>query len=122
MQGLHRRIIALCGTQEWCQSSATRLIEHHPHEDIAWIGGAVPDKLAITSFVRRQQLLGDEYGIAVIDAWAGFDPDQFGAASGTVRGGGVLLLLLPPLEEWACYPDPAQQRIAVWPHTPGTMP
>jgi len=121
MQGPHRRIIALCGTQAWCHASATRLTGDHPRDDIAWVGEAVPEGLAITPLARRQQLLGDEYGIAIVDAWGGFDPDQFGAVSGTVRGGGALLLLLPPLAEWARYPDPAKQRIAAWPHTPATM-
>jgi tRNA(Met) cytidine acetyltransferase len=122
MQPSHRRIIVISGPQEWCQRAACTLLEHHPHDDIVWIGDAVPAPLAITPFARRQQWLGDEYGIAVIDAWSGFDPDQFGAVSGTVRGGGALLLLLPPLDEWAARPDPAQQRIAVWPHTPKTLP
>ena len=121
VQPSHRRIIVISGPQEWGQRAACTLIEHHPHDDIVWIGDSAPDELAITPFARRQQLLGDEYGIAVIDTWSGFDPDQFGAVSGTVRGGGALLLLLPPLEEWALRPDPAQQRIAVWPHTPATM-
>jgi len=122
MQRHHRRIIALCGTRAWGQASASLLIGTHPHNDIVWVGDTAPNGLPVEPFARRQQLLGDEYGIAVIDAWSGFDPDQFGAVSGTVRGGGALLLLLPPLDEWAARPDPAQQRIAVWPHTPETLP
>lgn len=118
----HRRIIALVGTRDECHAAACSLIGEHPAEDIVWIGDEVPVQLNVVPFARRQQLLGDEYGIAVIDGWAGFDPDQFGAVSGTLRGGGVLLLLLPPLNEWAARPDPAQQRITVWPHTPATMP
>lgn len=118
----HRKIIALTGSRKWTHEAACLLIGAHPHDDILWVGDTVPAELSITPFARRQQLLGDEYGMAIIDAWSGFDPDQFGAVSGTVRGGGALLLLLPPLDEWLLRPEPAQQRIAVWPHTPATMP
>ncbi len=118
---LPRRIIALCGTQAWCHTTACALIGDHPHNDILWSGATIPAALATPALARAQQILGDEYGIAVIDAWEGFDPERLGAVSGTVRGGGALLLLLPPLDEWVARADPAAQRIAGWPHTPASL-
>ncbi len=59
--------------------------------------------------------LGSELDALVFDAWTGFDPDSFGAATGMVRGGGVVLLLTPPLTEWPHYADPALQRFTTWP-------
>jgi tRNA(Met) cytidine acetyltransferase len=56
--------------------------------------------------------LGGELDLLVYDAFCGFDPDAFGALGGTLRGGGLLLLLSPPLEAWHRYPDPQHQRIA----------
>ncbi|MCG7973391.1 MAG: DUF1726 domain-containing protein, partial [Candidatus Thiodiazotropha taylori] len=35
------------------------------------------------------------------NAFSGFDPDAFGAVSGTLTGGGLLLLLTPSLDHWA---------------------
>jgi tRNA(Met) cytidine acetyltransferase len=48
----------------------------------------------------------------VYDAYGGFDPDSFGAAAGALRGGGLLLLLTPPLDRWPDRPDPQAVRIA----------
>lgn len=120
MQGVHRRIIALSGARHWCHAAARTLLADHPPHDLLWAGDEVPAGLELVPFARNQQLLGDEYGAAVIDGWAGFDPEQFGVVSGTVRGGGALLLLLPT--DWPSHADPAQQRITVWPHSAATMP
>jgi tRNA(Met) cytidine acetyltransferase len=60
-------------------------------------------------------LLGGECDLLVYDAWSGFDPDGFGAATGTLRGGGLLILLCPPLTDWPTLPDPQAVRIAPWP-------
>src|SRR5690606_39452487 len=50
---------------------------------------------------RPSRVVGMELDALVFDACAGFDPDLFGAASGTVRGGGLVVLCTPPLAEWA---------------------
>ncbi|MGE5152952.1 MAG: GNAT family N-acetyltransferase, partial [Bdellovibrio bacteriovorus] len=62
------------------------------------------------------RLTGTETELLIYDAWSGLDPDGFGAATGALRGGGLLLLLTPPLEAWPDLPDPQAARIAVWPH------
>ncbi len=67
-------------------------------------------------------LLGAEVESLVYDAHDGFDADSFGAALGALRGGGLLLLLIPDLQSWPRLPDPQAERIAVHPFTPGQMP
>ncbi len=57
--------------------------------------------------------LGSECDALVFDAHDGFDPDALGAAAGTVRAAGSLLLLTPPLGEWATLADPVNDRVAV---------
>jgi tRNA(Met) cytidine acetyltransferase len=61
------------------------------------------------------RLLGREIQTLVFDAWAGFDPDAFGALTGCIQGGGLLVLLTPSLDEWPLYPDPQHARITVAP-------
>ena len=61
--------------------------------------------------------MGGECGLLIYNAYSGFDPDAFGALSGILRGGGLLLLLTPPLNAWADFADPQGQRIAVAGHT-----
>ncbi len=67
------------------------------------------------------QLLGQELDYLVYDAHAGFDPDGFGAATGALRGGGLLLLLTPPLPRWPHLPDPQARRITVEPYRPDQL-
>lgn len=67
------------------------------------------------------QLLGQEYDCLVYDAHSGFDPDGFGAATGALRGGGILVLLTPPLTAWPSYADPQAERIAVYPYRPNEV-
>ncbi len=62
-------------------------------------------------------LLGSETDTLVYDTYGGFDPDGFGAAVGALRGGGLLLLLTPALDEWAERPDPQCARVAIYPFT-----
>jgi tRNA(Met) cytidine acetyltransferase len=59
------------------------------------------------------QHLGRELDLLIYNAFAGFDPDAFGALSGTLRGGGLLFLLTPPLSQWQDFLDPDIARITV---------
>ena len=61
------------------------------------------------------KLLGSEVDTLVYDTHSGFDPDSFGAALGTLRGGGLLLLLTPDLRGWPEHLDPQAARVAVHP-------
>lgn len=66
-------------------------------------------------------MLGKEIDALVVDAWDGFDPNAFGATIGAVHGGGLVLLLTPPLAKWPDYADPATDRIAAYPYTRGQL-
>ncbi|OLO05146.1 GNAT family N-acetyltransferase [Salinicola socius] len=102
-----------------------------------WIGpelsspdGAVtwPSGVKRLSASRVRSRLGSEHDLVVFDAvsaGAGFDPDAFGAISGTVLAGGWLVLLTP--EHWR---EPASpdwradadyRRLAHWPHAVETL-
>ncbi len=65
---------------------------------------------------KARQWLGRELDALVFDAHCGFDPDAFGAVLGAVAGGGLVLLLTPPLAQWPAFPDPGKERIAQYPH------
>ena len=57
-------------------------------------------RVRVLQGARVFEALGTEAGTLVFDAHSGFDPDAFGAASGALRWGGLLLLLTPLLDEW----------------------
>ncbi|MBV2091312.1 MAG: GNAT family N-acetyltransferase [Candidatus Thiodiazotropha sp. (ex Ctena orbiculata)] len=78
-----------------------------------WIGEHPPEGIAHADNRQALQHLGRESGLLIYNAFSGFDPDAFGAVSGTLTGGGLLLLLTPSLDQWAAYADPEAERIIV---------
>jgi len=67
---------------------------------------------------KAHTLLGQECDALVFDAHSGFDVNAFAAVSGTLRGGGTLFLLIPPLDAWADFPDPDYRRFVLYPYQP----
>ena len=67
---------------------------------------------------KAHTLLGQEFDTIVFDAHNGFDVNAFAAVSGTLRGGGTLFLLTPPLAAWAAFPDPDYRRFLPYPYQP----
>lgn len=113
-----RRVLLLAGSRDWCIRSASRALDTLPLSDTHWFSDAAPAGAASSHGGAALRLLGTEFDALVFDAWSGFDPDAFGALSGTVRAGGLLLLLIPPLREWPNIPDPQNARVTVEPHSP----
>lgn len=70
---------------------------------------------------KARILLGQETDVIVFDAHSGFDVNAFAAASGTLRGGGTLFLLTPPLNVWAAFPDPDYRRFIPYPYQPADV-
>ncbi|WP_110685906.1 GNAT family N-acetyltransferase [Salinicola aestuarinus] len=95
-----------------------------------WIGAAsqAPTQ-SITCLApgRARSRLGQEHDLIVFDATgqSGFDPDAFGAISGTLVAGGCLVLLTPAA--WAepnatgWYGDADYRRLAHWPVEAGEI-
>ncbi len=65
--------------------------------------------------------LGHEFDIVIINGFAGFHPDAIASLSGTVKAGGLFILLMPAIEDWPRYPDPDKHRHLQWPHSDLTL-
>lgn len=111
----HRCTAVLSGDRDKTVRMASELLALLEYSDVAWYSDKVPagrrDCYAAAAF----SLLGNEVDALVFDAWSGFDPDAFGALTGSLRAGGLLILLVPALESWGSYEDPQKQRITVFP-------
>ena len=104
-----RRGLVISGSNNWCLEVAEIIAAQFSRQQV-WVARQSPE--AVESFSGREvlQCLGSEVDLLVYDCHDGFDVDAFGAASGLVRGGGLLLLLTPPLDVWPQLPDPEAER------------
>ncbi len=104
-----RRGLVLSGTAAWCADVAYKVASHFDGRQL-WVTRQPPE--AVEACVGREVLqhLGGEVELLVYDCHDGFDVDAFAAASGLIRGGGLLLLLTPPLAAWPLQVDPEAER------------
>lgn len=116
----HRATLLLSGDADWTATHAWRCVAALPDQVPTWLTERplADDALPLRAADR---LLGSDLDLLVYDAHSGFDPDGFGAATGAIRGGGLLLLLTPPLGDWPDLTDPQAERIAVWPNTAASV-
>jgi tRNA(Met) cytidine acetyltransferase len=111
-----RRMLVIAGDAPWCRDLAAQTLVTAKLPRVSWISNSEQPGVEVLSAAAAKQLLGQERDVIVFDAHAGFDADAFGAVSGVIPGGGLLLLLCPPLVQWEGFADPAAERIAVWPY------
>jgi tRNA(Met) cytidine acetyltransferase len=60
---------------------------------------------------QAQKLLGNETTVVVMNGHDGFNANVMAAISGTLVGGGILILLAPELTLWPAFADPDYQRM-----------
>jgi tRNA(Met) cytidine acetyltransferase len=113
-----RRALVLAGDRGWCRRTSEAILRKAGLEPILRVGAGAGAGADAISPRQAGAELGREWSAVVYDAHGGFDPTSFGALSGTLRGGGLLLLLTPPLADWPAFPDPERARIAVAPFGP----
>lgn len=112
----HRAMVVISGAREWGREVALATMSRLPLAPRVWMGEA-PPKSGYLVVQSARQLLGQELGAVVLDAWSGFDAEAFGALAGTLQAGGLMMVLAPALSEWRDYPDPEHARLAVTPYT-----
>ena len=89
----YRQALVLAGKPVWCQQTTERIVATIPADRHVWLNHS--------NCAEAQKFLGRELDAVVLDAHLGFNADAFGALAGTIRGGGVLILLTPALTIWS---------------------
>lgn len=116
----HRRLAVFSGERGWANQQAHRVWRDELGAKVC-LGDATADGIKGTPFSKASGFLGQEFDLVIFDAWSGFDPDAFGAISGTIRAGGVLLMLAPELDSWADQADPELNKLCVHPWQPNQL-
>jgi tRNA(Met) cytidine acetyltransferase len=113
----HRLALVLTGDRDTSLQSARQLVDALLLHETCWFSDTAPPAARAVQGAAALHLLGREIDALVFDAWAGFDPDAFGALSGCIRAGGLLAVLAPALADWPAYADPQHRRITVAPYS-----
>ncbi len=111
----HRCGIVISGDEAWCLEVAKMILAAVDLKTARWITESKPLPEASMSAAQARTMLGHDTDAVVFNAWSRFDPDAFAAVSGTISGGGFLLLLIPPLDDWSTFSDPDNARVTVYP-------
>jgi len=114
----HRCTLVLAGERDANIRRVVQIFAELVLDDLCWFGDRAPPVMTTTQGQAAFRLMGREFDALVFDAWSGFDPNAFGALTGCLRAGGLLLLLTPPLDDWASFADPQHARITVAPFPP----
>jgi tRNA(Met) cytidine acetyltransferase len=111
-----RRLLVLAGEAARTRAAAQRAIDAAAVDPagVTYVGTADTPWRRVTP-VQVAQLLGTTHDAVVLDCHRECRPNAIGRAVGAVDGGGLLVLLVPPLAEWADRPDGFDEGLAVPP-------
>ncbi len=113
-----RVLVWLCGEARWCREQLAGPLSDWLQGQGVLVGDQPVAGLTPVNARRTTELLGQTLDFAVVDAFAGFNPNTFGQLCGTVDAGGCVVLLTPPADEWADYADPEYASLCVEPYRP----
>lgn len=117
-----RGLLHIQGRRSWCYNWLTKALSELSGVDVLWFGdaGEQTDSVSLKQQLeirlkQYKKYLGQERDLVVIDCYSGFNPDAFGALAGTVKLGGLCVLLTPDNTTWRNYPDPELSRLCTEP-------
>jgi tRNA(Met) cytidine acetyltransferase len=112
-----RRLLVLSGGHEACLDAAGTALDAAGIERrrALLVGDADLGGVEVVPHRRGDSLLGTTREAVVFDAHDGLEPNALGRAIGIVEGGGLFVLLAPPLPDWPDDRDGFDETLAVPP-------
>ncbi|WP_302080654.1 tRNA(Met) cytidine acetyltransferase TmcA [Salinibaculum rarum] len=112
-----RRVLVLAGPPEATRDRAAVALDVAaiPAAETRYVGRADTTPWDPIDPKRADQLLGTTQQAVVLDTHDACQPNALGCTLGAVGGGGLLVLLTPPLEEWPNRRDDFDESLAVPP-------
>jgi tRNA(Met) cytidine acetyltransferase len=112
-----RRLLVLAGDPETARERASDALDAADIDPAAttYLGPGDPLDCACLPVGASQTLLGTTREAVVLDCHECCEPNTLGQVVGTVDGGGLLVLLTPPLKTWPDHHDAFDDSLAVPP-------
>lgn len=106
-QVCHRQLVVVTGEHDWVKNSIA-VIRPLLSKNSLFVGDSDWPIRCQNSTYRTQ--LGLEFDNLVYDVFCGFRANALIALSGTVKSGGLMIILAPDLDIWPSFNDPNQQQ------------
>ncbi|RTZ63286.1 MAG: hypothetical protein DSZ29_07240 [Aquificaceae bacterium] len=102
-QQQHRQLLVISGKFEDCVAMAKQRLKSLNY---LWLSDTDLTEQVTLPMSKASMVLGQEYDVVVFDAFSSgqentFNANAFGIVTGTIIGGGYLILLTPDLRSWA---------------------
>ncbi|RLM89742.1 tRNA(Met) cytidine acetyltransferase [Halobellus sp. Atlit-38R] len=114
----HRRLLVLAGDRDAGIDAAYDAVEgaEIPPSETTIVTAREGFKFDRVDPKQARELLGTTRTAVVCDAHESFSPNVLGRLVGTVDGGGLFILLTPPLDAWPARPGSFESSLAVPPY------
>jgi tRNA(Met) cytidine acetyltransferase len=122
-QANERRLLVLAGSRDASYATAERVLStvDVPQSETTLVSERGFLDCERVDPHRADKLLGTTRSAVVFDAHDGLRPNVLGRIVGAVDGGGLLVLLVPPLDTWPDYRDEFDETLAVPPFEVGDV-
>ncbi|MEE2003205.1 GNAT family N-acetyltransferase [Alkalimonas sp. MEB108] len=105
--------VVFSGSNSRLLPQVQQLLQHYQPDKLCWIGPDAPAGALVPS--RQHKQLGTECDWLIINAEQGFPADLVAAVSGSLKAGGLWLLLTPEPEHWMQQPNPDHRHLLPYP-------
>lgn len=91
--------VVITGDKKAAISKVEAFLSGHDKNEISWISEQTPASFKNITHLKANNIIGHEYQHIVYDIDSHFDPNLFAALTGTLKGGGLFIILCQNINE-----------------------